>query len=37
LFLEAFRTRVDQGLSSLRRMTCFWMSETSRVSSLSFR
>lgn len=37
LFLEAFRTRVNQGLSSLKRMICFWMSETSRVSSLSFR
>ena len=36
LFLEAFRTRVNQGLSSLKRMICFWMSETSRISSLSF-
>jgi len=37
LFLEAFRTRVDQDLSSLKRTICFWISETSRVSSLSFR
>src|SRR4030042_3615422 len=28
LFLEALWTRVDQGLSSLQRMICFWMSET---------
>ena len=37
LFFEAFRTRVDQDLSSLKRTICFWISETSRVSSLSFR
>jgi len=37
LFLEAFRTGANQDLSSLNRTICFWRSEISRVSPLSFR
>jgi hypothetical protein len=37
LLFEAFRTGVNQDLSSLNRTICFWRSEISRVNPLSFR